>query len=815
MSEIDRREYRTVALGGLLHDLGKYLQRGELGQLFRGKHPEVGADFVASWQEEFDRCVDATLLHTLVQHHHEGPWAKEGVNVNDIDDEHVRGLARLVSHADNFASSERGERAAAYQDFRTTALAPIFSHVRLLRDDAPRSTYLPHRPLGGLETEPPIFPRSGRESPSHEVNAHIRAFGNAFMELQRELDWTDFETVYAHLLNMLGRFTSCIASDTQSGVPDIALYDHLRVTSAIAAGLYRHHAVEGTLTDAEIRSPTEGARCALLVGDLSGIQDHLFDIATIGPGGVARRLRARSFYLQMLVETAALKMLQAFELPPANLLMASGGNVYVLVPYHRQTQDRIDRLRAEFDAWMLQQFHGELTLNLAWTPVADEAFGTGGRGEGFGAAMTRLHRRLATSKGRRLHAVLANDGQWREEGWTRDPFPPETSVCISCGRFPAERPSEPGGEADLCRTCDRDQWLGRWLPETGYVGFYDDSTKGDRACFDWSFAMAREPNELPTGARRVTRLNDSDLSPLADQPAEGRYIANHVPTAPDGALWTFADIAAHRQLDDTEAPSGLLAIVKADVDYLGQVFQDGLRRDEPPSYDTPSRIAALSRHLELFFSGWVEWLLRTEFPSVYSVYSGGDDMLLVAPRSQALSLVQRIREAFSAFTDNPELTLSAGIAVVKPRLPLAHTVEFADAALEQAKGDRREGRNRLCVLGQLVEWDDLPLIESAHGLLAEAQPPSAFLHRLIHFGVLWQQWTTEGDPQALRFHSLLAYQIKRNLEPGTPLFDWATRLVSLSLQDRVSEQARTMDYLSLIARWALLGRREARDAEDV
>ena len=44
----------------------------------------------------------------------------------------------------------------------------------------------------------------------------------------------------------------------------------------------------------------------IVLGDVSGIQRYLFDVAETG-GGQARRLRARSFLVQALVERAALQ----------------------------------------------------------------------------------------------------------------------------------------------------------------------------------------------------------------------------------------------------------------------------------------------------------------------------------------------------------------------------------------------------------------------------------------------------------------------------------------------------------------------------
>jgi len=51
------------------------------------------------------------MLKTLVQKHHESQYFEAELNVNSISDEHLRTLARLVSLADNLASSERGEHA--------------------------------------------------------------------------------------------------------------------------------------------------------------------------------------------------------------------------------------------------------------------------------------------------------------------------------------------------------------------------------------------------------------------------------------------------------------------------------------------------------------------------------------------------------------------------------------------------------------------------------------------------------------------------------------------------------------------------------
>jgi CRISPR-associated protein Csm1 len=742
MTPQQQREYRTVILGALLHGLG-------------------GLGFLRAWGDGPARCVDPDLLEVLVQP--EGrPSAPASV---------------LVSQADALASGEAGPQRAA-----GTNLASVFQRVRLIGDAPLLPAYVVPAEFVDLRAEPPIFPRPTPPS-SEQKAAHSQAFGQALTRLGQQLDWGNFECVYAHILGLLYRFATSIP---KKGQEDVCLYDHQCLTSAVAACLYRHD------------------RLALLVGDLSGIQDYLFDIATVGAGGVARRLRARSFFLQMVAEVAALKVLRALDLPLANVVMSSGGKFYVLFPQLPEVDTTVRALQRECDEWLLDASHGALALNLAWEPLEEAELKSG-----FSAPLKRLHQALAGQKQRRLEHALIEDNRWHEARFCRDPFPAGVSACRACNRFPAVRASEPGAENNVCTKCYQDVRLGRLLPSTGFVAFYDRPLASGTRCFDWTFFAAEDTGRLPPNPVLVARLNTTDLTPLMTLPAVPRLLANHVPCDPDGTPWTFTDIAAGRRLGEREAPKGLLAVLKADVDYLGQVFQEGLRRDQPPSYDTPARVTGLSRQLDLFFSGWLGWLLKTEFPLTYAVYSGGDDLLLVAPRAQALPLARRVCEAFAKYTCNSEITLSAGVAVVKPRLPLAHTVRFADENLESAKN---AGRDRLCLLGQVVPWADLPDVEEAVGFLERTNPPSAFLYRLQQFGAMWRRWRECQDPRALRFQPLLAYTIGRNLKPGSELFTWASRLVGFPL-DKERPEAKTMDYLGLITRWVLLGRREKPDDE--
>ena len=119
--EWNSKEYQTVVLAALLHDIGKFIGRGSFKMLDKGQHPKFSSDFVSAFNDIFSPCCDVPLLQELVQRHHETKqyFAPEFL-VQNIEDSHVRALATLVSKADNLSSAERGRSSEQYQDYNCT-----------------------------------------------------------------------------------------------------------------------------------------------------------------------------------------------------------------------------------------------------------------------------------------------------------------------------------------------------------------------------------------------------------------------------------------------------------------------------------------------------------------------------------------------------------------------------------------------------------------------------------------------------------------------------------------------------------------------
>ncbi len=629
---MNQKEYETVVLAALLHDIGKLLQRGSFGPDLdlRAKHPEFSSTFVSAYAQRFARTVDVELLKTLVQRHHESPTFPPELRVETISDPHARALAYLVSSADNLSAAERGGRAEEYRDFKTAAQASIFARVSLPQPDNPQPPevlwHLPAK-LSGLETLANAFPRKQSDFSPGEYNRHLRDFGEAFAALADKLPWDDFAVVYSHMLALLHRYGWCIPADTQEQQPDVSIFDHLKTTSAIAACLYRYHQAKDGFEERAVRDRNQECFC-LVVGDLGGIQPYLFDIANIGAGGVGKRLRARSLYMQMLSDVASHRVIHRLGLPLACVLMSSGGKFYILAPNLPETETAMGELQEQFDRWLLAELNGEISINLAWSPFGNE-FAT------FGAVLESASRALATRKLRRFHCVLQSGGAWCQEAFVVNRDFGGEGACRSCGKFPRERGEE------VCPHCRLDAEVGGVIPKAASIAYYDQQVPGAMPLLDYFAAVQRHDQAFLANPRPylVVQLNDAELAPLARVPAAFRYIANHIPVE-DGEPLTFEQIAKWQSPD-----LPLLGYLKADLDFLGSIFHFGLKREEGGDFDTISRITTLSRQLDLFFSGWVQRLLEsTDFRECYAVFSGGDDLFVVGPWKQTVALAQRVHD---------------------------------------------------------------------------------------------------------------------------------------------------------------------------
>lgn len=790
----------TIALAGLLHDVGKFMQRAEV-PLSAGTRNMEGT-ICPVYQGRYSHkhvLWTSEFFDQFASHTHLGmkPGQDSVANLSAYHHKPATKLQEIIQLADRLSSgSDRQEDEESHNDrewYKKARMHSLFDYLHL---DARRNETANYRyELDPLDNDVENgFPTHINKLNPKEGEKIVTGYAGLWDDFKCELEGIatpDVAGFTVALMSLLEKYTWCIPSSTMDR-PDISLYDHAKTTAAIAAALYSYHDGKQDLASPSLSVHDETAKFRLLAGDLSGIQNYIFNIKNVGVGGTAKRLRSRSFYLSMLAEAASHKLLHAFNLPLTNLVIASGGKFYLLLPNNENATEIIAAIEQEISGWLIENLNGEIAIN-----IASEAFSCWDM-LNFNRVLKKTNDALQQHKERAFSSCLTSETGWREEEFVLDRnFIDDEHLCPSCRKFSGTHKQEEG--VVLCPHCSDDVKLGRELASAVGVQFFRGK-KGRYQLFSgYSFSIARAKADFSKESYLVQQFNDWEFGP-ASVALRPRQFANYIPRFETDTC-RYCKAASCGDKDNAEngnpkfftclAEAGkgrkALGVFKADVDNLGLIFINGFRSEKEKCI---SRITTLSRLLDSFFTGRLDYLLRSEFRDVYTVYAGGDDLLMLGPWEQVLRFSKRVRYEFRQFTcGNPAFTLSAGVALAKPRLPIYAAIGYADALLDEAKQRIAIGANtpkdQLAALGDIIKWDDYGELhdeaEKLAGWQEEKRFSSGFVRQLLDSAEQFRVFKETGETQHLRFVPMLAYSISRNLPAKeNELIEWAADLTNLT-----------------------------------
>jgi CRISPR-associated protein Csm1 len=814
---LNQREYQTVILAAFLHDIGKFWQRTGL------PHDEAYSQFTeqdygrhgahSKWSANFiERYVAAKwqACASPVFYHH---------NPQDR-------LSRIVCVADWLSSGERQRsEETAWQ------LRPVFAQIKL-SDEAHQPSQHYYYPLRPLEIDDQtVFPSPQARLSEEKGPEAYKQLWNLFLKGHSLLPKDDFGAYFTNLCSLFLRYAWCIPSAGYKTVPDITLFDHSATTSALAACLYLTDPDDSELirlTSSLDELYSSDKECFLFIeGNLSGIQSYLYEIANVGAGGVAKRLRARSFYLSCLVEASAHRLLHSVateELPITCNLTSSGGKFLLVAPNLPEVKQKLRSVEVEVNRWLYSQFQGELTMLFGAVPVSPGDFQPGR----ISHKLAELEDETNKQKTAKLCSLLVGNQTWNTELflWQQEDYP--HGDCLVCHKMPASASDE-----RVCHRCSLDRIAGEQLTSALCVAYSKQRPEDGIVTFPffdnppYFASLVKNEKAVPAGTYLVETLNADGLS--HSFPSLRRFLANHVPLFKSqdeldilchscsknkakcdykDQIKSFPAIYSFHCMAAASDGAELLGILKGDVDRLGLILSIGLGDKA-----SLSRIATLSRQLDLFFSGWMNYALQTNFNSCYTVYSGGDDFLILGPWDRITELARYINSNLARFVaHNKDVTLSAGIAVTKPTFPISRSSQQADGCLDIAK---EEGRDRIHLFNVTAPWTSKGHTDSKldyehlmdcwaeflYQCLEQKKFSLAFAHRLLGYVKQCREYLHKGQPQSLLYLSHLAYDIARNIEEREEYV--RQRLASLT--DFGNREL--MAQLTLPLTWALLKHR--------
>ncbi|OGP89561.1 MAG: type III-A CRISPR-associated protein Cas10/Csm1 [Deltaproteobacteria bacterium RBG_16_47_11] len=761
---VDNRRYEIV-LGALLHDIGKFFQR---------------ASATESVLSEISRRMESTLCPIIqgrYSHRHvlftnefcdrRLEYLPEGLNRNSITNYasyHHRPDStqqEIIHQADMLSSGMEREEDEEYEGkpsgFRKIRLRPIMGEIRIEGRKPPaRGSAWVHNltELDPKEAFPfPVDSAELKPPEGEDLTKEYEELWKRFLLAWGKNRVRDAWGYVNRTLGILEHYTWCIPSATNV-FPDISLYDHLKTTAAIAA----------CLNDAA--ASTEPF--LLVATDFGGIQNYIFAIRS-GAGGLARRLRARSFLVSLLEDFVIHRILRAVDLPMTNCIISSGGKSYLLLPNTEKCHQDISTVKYEMDHWSLEKTRGEIRINIAAISLQREDL------KDFSHSLYRVNSALREGKETPLRSCLQNSQGWAEfHGLLRQmEIPANGGLCDSCQRDAGEMRFVRDKQVPVCDGCHEDQEVGGILPRSKYIAFFERGEGQFTLPFGTYDLM--DSVEALQGDPYLVLSMDGYLDAPSNIPLISGFRARYVPRNDNGEILTFEELAKIAQGRKS------IAYMKSDVDNLGFIFSYGLKREGEGDRTSISRVTTLSRSLDIFFSGYFDCLLREEFRSVYTIYSGGDDLLCLGPWDQIMALALNVREQFQLYScRNPAWGMSSGIALVGSKMPVLSAAHQADQMLDISKEtpgheivpwpvEPKAGnveKDRITVFGTSIPWGSYhELIKKAmwlSDLIQKGKINTGKVRRLLQYAEMFRTFHRTGDTRNLRYVPLLSYDLRRN-----------------------------------------------------
>lgn len=772
----------NAALAGLLHDIGKLEQRSRDDPWTPASGFDKGEQPVhATWTYDFIHHnipqIYQKIAHAGVYHHRP--------DKNPAED---RSLSYLVALADKLSA---GERADIGQDGKQkdppSQMVTVFDRISLDPNNASKDIhYLPLHPLV-LDKEA-IFP-AHKIPKEHSIDTYRKLCEGLKNRLKEEI--SDRETFLENVLSALNEYTWCVPSAYYYSIPDVSLYDHSRMTAALAVCLTDfqtgeiealHAAVQRDFLDKKIPEDDEllAKPAALLVGgDISGIQKFIY---TLSSKGAAKTLRGRSFYLQLLTEALTRFVLRELGIPSTNVIYSGGGHFYLLAPL--SASEKMDEVRMKVTRILLQHHGTDMYVALESVKVPASGFRLGNFPHYWG----QMHTMLAIAKKRRYSGLP-------EEDIYSMVFVPEAhtgnkeKTCSVCGNEDAGvillkqiDAEEEDSEARICPLCASfASEIGKDLVRARYVclAFGEPLSQPKGTALDVlkelgmhvQFAGSADKEikfteETGNIERCVIWLLDDvkTIPPVKDFPAVPvqRYTVNQVTSK------------SFDELQKDGVGIERLGVLRMDVDDMGCLFNYGFSRDNK-SIASLARLSTLSFQISLFFEGWVKKICEQCTGEVYAVYSGGDDLFLIAPWQYVPGLAQNIRRDLESFSSgNPDVHLSGGMSFIHGKYPLYQAAADAGNALDKAKS--LEGKAAFTFLDQPYQWKSFDVLQQRFNKLNEmvsrekdtsSAAPQALLQVLQRLASLWKEKRTaskDNKPVWGRWMWMGNYQLARMAE---------------------------------------------------
>lgn len=667
------QENVKLAIGALLHDIGKLLYRYNDGR----NHSRSGYEYL----KDVVHIEDREILEQVLYHH--ASLLKNARIENNS-------LAYITYIADNIASaSDRRKTQEEESGFdREMSLQSIFN---LLNCNDEKLCYSPEQLNENINY--PTSVSTGFD----EI-----FYGKIVNEIEKNLRGITWNKNYLNsLLEVLEAQLSYIPSSTmKSEVADISLYDHVKLTAAIAASI-KEWLDENNISDYKetlFKGATGfyGKKVFLLFSmDMSGIQDFIYTIAS---KNALKMLRSRSFYLEIFMENLIDELLDYIGMSRSNLIYSGGGHAYIITANTENIKQKIVEFELKINEWLLDEFKTALFLGCGYAECSANELHNEPEGT-YRQIFKNVSKMISQKKMKRYSAaqIIKLNSKGKKDG---------TRECRVC-----RRASKLLEDDDICSVCNAMIDMSQNIL---YEGFYIvTENPNDKAALPLPFGrylVAYNKEEL------LEKMKQDDSSYIRAYTKNKSYTGFKVVKKLWVGDYTLGD--SFEKLAKKSEGINRIAVFRADVDNLADAFVNGFVSEKyGEKYMTISRTATFSRKMSMFFKYHINYILENgEFYIVDKkkedkgkkgkrnrnatiVYSGGDDVFVVGSWDDVVGFAVDLQKSLKEFSQDT-LTISGGIGIYPAKYPINNmarlTGELEDCSKKYKEPEKKIGLCKDC-----------------------------------------------------------------------------------------------------------------------
>lgn len=662
-----------LAIGGMIHDIGKLLHRYD----DKRSHSISGYEYL----KKNIHFVNDEILEQ-VKYHHANELKQGNLKANS--------LAYITYIADNIAAkSDRREKTDGGYGFSRDM--PLNSIFNLLNGNKDKFNYPPE----SLEDDKPVVAEN-REF--HYTPAYYK---KQLDIICASLNSISLDTKYINsLLEILEATLSFIPSSTSKNeVPDISLYDHMKLTAGIGCCIYQYLVADNIMDyKKELFSNTKKFydKNAFLIYsmEISGIQDFIY---TISSEKALKNLRARSFYIEIMMEHIVDELLTELSLSRTNLLYIGGGQSYLLLPNTEKCKNILNHFEKITNKWFLDNFSTTLFLACGYGICNSNDLQNAHVGS-YKLIFKNISKSIAYKKSSRYK---------KEEilNLNNNTILDSERECHICKR------SDNLNINNECSICASLNTLSKYVQTSD---FFSVTSSKD------------EENMIPLPNGKFLAYDDEKS--LMHRMNTDNYVRSYT----KNKLYTGKGISSKMWVGDYENGSdfetlaenstGLkrLCVLRADIDNLGHTFTSGFKRKGTESedyYTTISRTATLSRKLSIFFKQNINYILEngvfhltndtreSDKRNATIVYSGGDDIFIIGAWDDVIGASIDLRDNLEEYTQGT-LTISAGIGIFPKKFPVSAMARQTGELLNLSKEYPNKNAITLFAEGHTYSWDE-------------------------------------------------------------------------------------------------------------